>query len=148
MPLFLTRVCGHYRAMSWATRREYLVVSMLAAGSELGIRLLPLPRVARLFRVRFVDGAGAEAIEAITELPPWATTRLRVVRTVMSRWPVDGTCLRHSLVAGQRIRALQPQLRLGVSRGGAGVVAHAWLEVDGRSLDASSDRYLPLLPPA
>lgn len=131
-------------------RRERFVVVVLGIASELALRVLPLPRVAKLFGVGLSPavGGGPAPEEAAPPIPLWAFRRLQVVSTVMKRWPVDGTCLRQSLVAGQRLRSLDPQLRVGVARGEAGLEAHAWLEVGGRSLDPTSDRYDELRLPA
>ena len=41
--------------------------------------------------------------------------RLDMVARVMRNWPFDATCLRRSLVAGQRLRRLQPELNVGVA---------------------------------
>lgn len=114
---------------------------LLAGGTELGVRTLPLARLARLYRVGFGPAADQEPGPPLDELPLWAARRLRVVARVMRRWPVQGECLRHSLVAGQRLRALRPELKLGVATDGAGVVAHAWLAIAGRSLDPLSAQY-------
>ena len=108
--------------------------------AEACLRVMPLRRTAKLFGV----GLGALSAEAAASepVPAWALARLRVVALVMRRWPVDGTCLREALVSGQRLRALDPCLRIGVKSRG---VAHAWLEVGGRSLDPASEQYHELL---
>ena len=78
----------------------------------------------------------------LESLPPWAIMRLRMVRRVMRNWPVEGVCLRHTLVAGHRVRALDPTLHIGVAMSDPGVLqAHAWLEIDERSLDVESRNY-------
>jgi hypothetical protein len=71
-------------------------------------------------------------------LPLWAVRRLAVVQAVMRHWPIDGVCLRESLVAGQRLRRLDPVMKVGVKRGAAGVMAHAWLQIDGIDLDPAA----------
>ena len=47
-----------------------------------------------------------------------------------------------------RLRRFDPELKLGVRRDDTGVVAHAWLEIDGHSLDPTSDQYQELPPVA
>jgi len=129
------------RSMSWSDRAEHVHVTALAAAAELCVRLLPVARSAQLFGVRLVAG---ESPTMMAELPPWAVGRLRVVRRVMRHWPVDGTCLRESLVAGRRLRSLRPVLKVGVDKGPSGVTAHAWIEIANRSLDPSSSQYAEL----
>lgn len=118
----------------------------LACVTEVAVRRVSLVRVARLYGVAF--GAAAQSCEPQDGLPAWATRRLRVVRRVMGRWPVEGACLREALVAGQRLRALQPELKLGVAKDDAGdIAAHAWLVVGGKSLDPSSGGFAELQVP-
>jgi hypothetical protein len=60
----------------------------------------------------------------------------------MPRWPFGDTCLRRCLVLGQRLRHLDPVLRIGVAVGGDGSwSAHSWLEIGGRSLDVEAEKY-------
>ena len=135
-----TRVIGR---MSWAERRELVVVSALAVYCEVLIRWVPLRRLARSLGVGLSSGSDATTSQPLGSLPGWATDRLRITNVVMRNWPVSAVCLRHSLVAGQRVRRLHPILRIGVAEPTLnGFDAHAWLEIDGRSLDVESDRYL------
>lgn len=127
--------------MPWRRKVEFLIVTALAVASELAVRWLTLPRASRLFAVR-LDGGGEmqvapEQSSTIT-LPPWAVRRLAVVQAVMRHWPIDGVCLRESLVAGQRLRRLHPVMKVGVKRGESGVMAHAWLQVNGVDLDPAA----------
>ncbi|OLF15714.1 lasso peptide biosynthesis B2 protein [Actinophytocola xanthii] len=77
-------------------------------------------------------------------LPGWARTALRACSAVTSRWPAGDTCLRRCLVAGHRLRRLSPVLRIGVRRDASGLVAHSWLEVDGRTLDPTAAGFATL----
>jgi hypothetical protein len=129
---------------------EFSVVLMLAGLAEACLRVLPLPRVARLFGIGYSEPSSTPepTRPGDVQLPSWAIARCRTVTSVMRRWPVDGTCLRHSLVAGQRLRRLSPELVVGVRRNEQGAVeAHAWLRIDGVSLDPNSDAFYEL-PPA
>lgn len=122
-------------------KAEFVVVVVLAAVSEAALRVLTLPQAGRVFGVRFEDGTDVPLppeYSTPTTLPPWAVQRLAVVRAVMRHWPVDGVCLRESLVAGQRLRRLDPVLKVGVKRTPDGVTAHAWLQVGGVDLDPSA----------
>ena len=127
--------------MPWWRKVEFAVVLALAAASEVTVRLLTLPRAARLFAVRLDPGGEVQMApeqSSTATLPPWAVRRLAVVQAVMRHWPIDGVCLRESLVAGQRLRQLDPVMKVGVKRGEAGVMAHAWLQVGGVDLDPSA----------
>ena len=139
----MTSTLGTVVRMSWSQRVEFAKVCMLALACEVLIRARPLPEVARLFGVSLRPEPSHETSEPLEgDLPGWALLRLRMTGLLMRRWPVDGTCLRRSLVAGQRIRRLNPVLRIGVATGTTGSLdAHAWLEVNGRSLDGQSGRY-------
>jgi hypothetical protein len=130
--------------MPWRRKVEFIVVLSLAAASEVTIRMLTLPRAARLFAVRLDSGGEpqvAPECSSTATLPPWAVRRLAVVQAVMRHWPIDGVCLRESLVAGQRIRRLDPVMKVGVRRGTDGVTAHAWLQVGGVDLDPSAIKF-------
>lgn len=141
----LARRVRQVRAMPWSLRYEYAVVLALACLTEAALRFIPLTAVAPLLGVSVRPEHGRT--QTLDALPPWALSRVRVVRVVMARWPVDGVCLRSSLVTGQRLRSLQPALRVGVARSEAEVRAHAWLEVGGRSLDPMSARFAALSLP-
>jgi hypothetical protein len=127
--------------MPWWRKVEFAVVVSLAAASEVAVRVLTLPRAARLFAVHLGSGSEpqmAPECSSTATLPPWAVRRLAVVQAVMRHWPIDGVCLRESLVAGQRLRRLDPVMKVGVKRGAAGVTAHAWLQIDGIDLDPAA----------
>jgi Transglutaminase-like superfamily len=74
--------------------------------------------------------------------------RLRIVDVVAERWPFgEGQCLRRALVTGRVLERLHPRLSLGVARrGNGGLVAHAWLELDGGARLGYSDGYERLSP--
>ena len=127
--------------MPWRRKVEFVVVVILAAASELAVRMLTLPRAARLFAVRLHPGGEVQMAperSSTTTLPPWAVRRLSVVQAVMRHWPIDGVCLRETLVAGQRLRRLEPVMKVGVKREGGSVTAHAWLQIGGVDLDPAA----------
>jgi hypothetical protein len=127
--------------MPWRRKVEFVVVLSLAAASEVAVRMLTLHRAARLFAVRLDPGGEPQMApehSSTATLPPWAVRRLAVVQAVMRHWPIDGVCLRESLVAGQRLRRLDPVMKVGVRRGANGVMAHAWLKVGGVDLDPAA----------
>lgn len=148
-PAAVWRALRRARNASWAARAEYVKVAVLACVTEVAVRTIPLPRLVSAYGLTLgPEGNGHNSGEdelAAGELPPWARQRLRVVVHVMRRWPVQGECLRYGLVAGQRLRALHPELRLGVTKKGSTIVAHAWLVIGGRSLDPTSGDYAELL---
>jgi hypothetical protein len=108
----------------------------VAAAVEIGLRTLKLPVLARLTGTPLRNDDGTPAREADRlGLPPRLVMRMRAVRRVMRHWPFGTSCLRLALVSGQRIRSVRPVLRVGVMKDADGVRAHAWLEIDGVSLD-------------
>jgi Transglutaminase-like superfamily len=116
---------------------------VLVVAVELGLRLMGLPRLLRLLDLQMsTDGTAARAGHPV--LPVWARRRMRNVDRCMSRWPAGDTCLRRALVSGQRLRTLGPVLRLGVRLQDTQVHAHAWLEIDGQSLDPHTEGFAPL----
>lgn len=130
------------RAQRVEIARVLLLVTVIEAA--LRLRRPSLTKLARWLGAPLEVGCHAPAAPAAAaaDLPTWAWRKLVAVDVVMRAWPVDGTCLRATLVAGQRLRVLGPTLRLGVRRHEGRVQAHAWLEVNGCSLGA--DNYVPL----
>lgn len=62
--------------------------------------------------------------------------RLRVAWRILAIGPFDGTCLRRSLIGAHILRNCDDvAVRIGVRRSKGELRAHAWLEVDGVSLD-------------
>ncbi|MCT2585754.1 lasso peptide biosynthesis B2 protein [Actinophytocola sp. S1-96] len=77
-------------------------------------------------------------------LPGRARTAIRACSAATRRWRHGDTCLRRCLLVGNRLRHLSPVLRIGVRRDGDGILAHSWLEVDGRTLDPTAVDFAPL----
>jgi hypothetical protein len=139
LPVRWTRL---FLQLTWVEQRELIVVICLAVWCETLVRWRPLPELARRFKVGLGSNDSTLEDKPLESLPPWAIMRLRMVRRVMRNWPVEGVCLRHTLVAGHRVSALDPTLHIGVAMSDPGVLeAHAWLEIDGRSLDVESRNY-------
>lgn len=120
-----------------------LRVAATAAAVELAVRTLPLPVVSRLARVPLAVGPErpGDAWAAIGEPD---RRRAELALRVLRGRPFRATCLRRALVLGILLRRHRPALRVGVAKAGGAVAAHAWLEVDGVSLDAESAAYRPL----
>ncbi len=131
------------RAPAWET----VVCAVLLCLAEVGLRTLPLPRLAALMKVRL--SSAAVPVTAPALMPYWTESRLRATHRVTHRWPVgpEGKCLRASLVAGNRLRSLDPELVIGVRRDAAQVRAHAWIVVCGGSLDPTASDFIQMLPP-
>jgi hypothetical protein len=106
---------------------------------ELLIRWISLPRLSRTLGVEVnLQPARSDAEQLLVgELPERARRQLRSTRRVADAWPFSrGPCLRRALVGGHLIRRLHPSVRLGVAGEGDTLLAHAWLEIDGRPLEA------------
>jgi Transglutaminase-like superfamily len=133
------------RLLGWRDWWETLVALGLAAAVELGLRTVRLERLATAFGVPVTWDDTPDPSTSDPALPAWAARRQAAVERVMDRWPGGGTCLRRSLISGQRLRALGPSLRIGVARDAGELRAHAWIEIDGASLDSDVARFEPLV---
>lgn len=105
---------------------------------ELGLRVMKLPTLARAVGTSVgLEGTTPSPAPALrARFTGRTAVRVSAVQRLMRHWPCDGNCLRQSLVLGQRLRRYHPVLRVGVRRDESGVIrAHAWLEVEGRTLD-------------
>ena len=119
-----------------------LVVARLpmAVVVEVGLRVLPLPRLAKL--------VGAElALDEPTATPGpvdlSASERRRVsaAYALYARLREPGRCLRRSFVVAHTLRDRDPVLRIGTA---AGHRQHAWVEIGGAALDAGAHTFTPL----
>lgn len=110
---------------------------------ELALRRHPLPVVCKKLGIECdLHSAAPPASEQVV-LPRRTRTAVLACAYAVARWPLGGTCLRRCLVMGHRLRMLDPVLRIGVRRDGE-LVVHSWLEIGGRSLDATSSQYATL----
>lgn len=122
------------RALWWLTR------------IELGLRRHDLPELCRRLGIRCdLRSANPPATDPAV-LPRRTRTAVLACTYAVARWPMGGTCLRRCLVLGRLLRPLEPVLRIGVRRDGE-LSVHSWLEIDGRTLDATSVRYATLGTP-
>lgn len=121
------------------------IALVVAVVVEIGLRVTTLPRLARVLGIRVATGQ-ATLDNAEPVLLPRSTRRpVTAALTVVRHWPLGDTCLRRCLVVGHRLRRQEPVLRLGVRTDADGsLLAHSWLEIRGRSIDPSSDSFLPL----
>jgi len=117
---------------------EPLVVLATAVRVEVLLHTTDLPTACRRLGVVLDVRTAVRHPPEPAELPRWARAPARWTDVLLGRWPFGDTCLRRCLVLGSRLRGLDPVLRLGARRTGSGaIVAHAWLEIAGRSLDGT-----------
>lgn len=121
-----------------------------AATIEVGLRLTTLPRVAALMGVRIqVDGVhGRPGSATDVLLSPAERRRIDLAGRVLRRGPFEDSCLRRAMLAARILRRRDHAVRIGVRKVDGAVKAHAWLELDGVSLDPDAvDFYQPLFDP-
>ena len=129
------------RALSNATWTDVgtgLITLLLAPVVELGLRLAGLTRTADALGVRLllespVDGTAPTRRDL--PLSVHERRRLRVAWRVLAVGPFDDSCLRRALVGAWMLRSRDHAVRIGVRKTPDGIRAHAWLEIDGVSLD-------------
>ncbi|MGH7820830.1 MAG: lasso peptide biosynthesis B2 protein [Candidatus Binatia bacterium] len=140
-----------FRRLLALPRRDRLAIleaAALALVIEGGLRLLPFPTLMRLL------GISMNLTRSSTPSGPpvWShaeLTWIRAVERLFRHWPLQGGCLRRSLLLGSGLKSRQPVLHIGVARSGGSVEAHAWLDVGGIELaTASPSRRFAALRPA
>jgi len=122
-------------ALSGRERAQFVGLAAALAAVHASLALVGYVRTRRWVE-RFTAGraqraATAEDLEAARRLA-------RLAAIAGRRGPVQASCLRQSLVlhGWLRRRGLNPEIVIGVRRdGGAALDAHAWIELDGISLD-------------
>lgn len=133
--------------------RDYLQVVravVLLLRIERGLRHGTLPALTDRLGVPLVSSATAPAVEEFTDRLRGPERRaVRAVRRVLRHWRWGDTCLRRALATGYVLRHRSPALRIGVAKRDGVVTAHAWLEIDGRTLDPEGPAtYLSLVAPS
>lgn len=141
----LPRLRRAIRGVRRLSAREILTTLHAVAAMtvvELTVRWVSLPRLSRSLGAPLE----LEPPPSGSDLPPLEDLGSRATRQLLCTWRVaevwpfsDGPCLRRSLVGGHLIRRMSPILRLGVVGDGDEVIAHAWLEIDGRPLEPVAD---------
>lgn len=119
------------RARGLAATARALVLLLVI---EVGLRTVPLPVLCRRLGVALVLD-GPVGAPGRLRLDDAAHRRARAGQRALRHWPAPRTCLRRSLLMAVLLRDARPVLRLGWRLVPAPAVAHAWLEVEGRSLD-------------
>ena len=120
---------------------------IVATMVELGLRLTTLPRLARLLRVRVALDAAPSTVVDVDglALDERERERLDVAWRILRRRPFNGTCLRRAMLGGFVLRRRDHAVRIGVRKTNGVVAAHAWLELDGVSLDPDGVRQFHVL---
>lgn len=145
----MTSIVGilrHWKPRDYATVAAAMVTQ---ARIEWMVRRRPLPDLTQTLGVPLLTGTTAPATEPFAErLSDDEQRSVRAVGRVLRHWPWDDTCLRRALATGHALRHRGPSLRVGVSKADGVVRAHAWLEIDGRTLDPQAPtEYLGLVEP-
>lgn len=110
----------------------------LAPIVELGLRTIGVRRTASVLKVRLVfEGPPRVVAQDGTEHPldPRERRRLTIAWRILELGPFEGTCLRRAFVGARLLRGRDHAVRIGVRKTPVGFKAHAWLEVEGISLD-------------
>jgi hypothetical protein len=126
--------------------RQLLAALAVAFVVEVGLWISTLPRLANLLGVRLAGECDDEPSRQPPDVAPeWFRRRSAAMHRVLRHWPFGDTCLRRSLILGQRIRQLDPVLVIGVRHDEYGkLTAHAWLTVGSVALDTLAEQYAPL----
>lgn len=138
-----------FMARPWADRLFLLRALALVGSVRLALGLLPYRTVQRLLSTaRRTPGETFQ-----TPAEAWAYRRRVVgaVEAVGRRTLGDKPCLTQALVVQRMLRqkGYETALRIGVAKDGQELLAHAWLERDGRVViggQSSQVRYAPLVP--
>jgi hypothetical protein len=136
----MTRL-GKFLRLPPADRRLLVTAALVQAAIRLGLALLPYRKLRGL-----VDRL---ALTSPQPAPPVSPERIAQAVTRASRAVPGATCLTQALAAKVLLerRGYPARVRVGISRtGGAPLLAHAWVESEGRILLGGTDlaRYTPL----
>lgn len=117
---------------------DLATVVRVAGLVEWDVRRRPLPEVAARFGSRLEGTTSPEGARPFTARE---RRRLSLAEALLRRWPglaPDAVCLRRSLLTGWVLRDRDPVLRVGVAGRDGALTAHAWLEVEGRTIGADA----------
>jgi hypothetical protein len=116
------------------------VATVYASGLVVAVEALlylgHIDRMSRWLGTPLLDSSEGE------DLPPFDPASLSsrermllgALASVQRRWLFDATCLRRALTAGWILRRRRPRLCLGLTSAD-GALAHAWLVIDGHTID-------------
>jgi len=137
-------------AAEWLRMRALPSVLALAALTEVGLRTVPLDVLCRRYGIRIGRERGHTPLPvSAAALTPSEVAALRTVERVyrFGARAERGTCLRRALVGGALLRKRAPVLRLGCTRIGSDVRAHAWLELAAPGRPADRPTAVPAAGP-
>ncbi|MBE7481012.1 MAG: lasso peptide biosynthesis B2 protein [Polyangiaceae bacterium] len=131
-------VCSKLSTLARLSPRERRAVVRMAPAAlvvSAGLGRIPVTSLLRLLGLR-----------AEFQARPNAADQAQAIRNASfavgiwaRNWPGMSSCLPRALVLTHALRAHGAVLRIGVARGASQeVAAHAWVDVDGRSLDGPS----------
>lgn len=133
-------VAGKLRTIARMPPRRWadiVLIGALAARIEYLVRFEGLTKAAKCAGVAVALNGMAAPTGSTDDIPISVRERERLDTAwrVLRIRPFNSTCLRTALVGGYVLRAHRPALRVGVGKSNGLVAAHAWIEVDGVSLD-------------
>lgn len=136
-----------FRRLSWPEQESFFLALVLLPITALALRLMGLRRAqAVMARLTPAPVRSPEGHESIRHQQAFATARL--VKAAANHGLYRGNCLKQSLALWWllRLRRMECDLRIGVSKTAAGMEAHAWVECGGRPLNDHEDVALRFLP--
>jgi|SRR5271156_2602800 len=144
----MARRLAKFSRLSFLDQRLLMRAALAVVSAKLAIRTLSLPAaraaVMRLERLGWLERLGRIVVPVRADRIVWA------VETAGGAIPGMKNCLVQAVAAeAMLIRAGHPcELRIGAAKNGPReLIAHAWLESEGRVLigDFELDRYVPLI---
>jgi len=136
-----------YWRLPWGQKAAAVRVSLMVLGVRAALQVLPYRTVQRWLAqgARDVSSLAPEVVHA---------RRRRIVSLVAATSKHllgDKPCLTQALVAQRLLRqqGYDTELRIGVTKDGEELLAHAWLEREGQVViggQSSQGRYVPLVP--
>lgn len=145
-------VLRKFLARSWADKLLLVRALALVAAVRLGLSVLPYRTVQRLLGPEHAGTSAAASQGTITrEAQAYQRRVVAAVEAVGRRLLGDKPCLTQALVAQRLLRqgGYETSLRLGVTKDGHALLAHAWLERNGYVViggGMSQVRYATLTP--
>jgi Transglutaminase-like superfamily/Coenzyme PQQ synthesis protein D (PqqD) len=133
-------VFAAWRRQKWPFRLLIVKVTAVVVVVEVGLKVTDVATLAERMKVPLATESASSTVvplEHLRELGEHEQRLYLALRWVMDRWLYDGTCLRRSLTLGWFLRREHPVLRLGMTNEND-AVAHAWIEVGGKSIDSQS----------
>jgi hypothetical protein len=140
-----------FQRLSWTEKGTFFLAFLLLPITALALWLRGLRRTqAVLMRLAPVPNPLGEDENQEQQNTRYQQTLAiaRLVRAAATHGPYRANCLKQSLLLWWllRLRGIESDLRLGVSKAAAGMEAHAWVECEGRPLNDREDVGLRFTP--